>query len=147
LNARDAMEDGGGALIIRSAHRDGAVRVTITDTGSGIAPQHLLRIFDPFFTTKGAKKGTGLGLSVSYGIVREHGGEIEVRSEPGKGTTFELIFPPPGSSWKPAAARAASIAAGAAGVISQPMSQPIMEAPAGQPSTGAAAAQSNPVIH
>src|SRR5262249_41845625 len=101
LNARDAMEEG-GKLTIMSAHRDGAVRIRVADTGSGIASEHLSRIFDPFFTTKGAKKGTGLGLSVSYGIVREHGGEIEVQSEPGRGTIFEMLFPELGSAWKPA---------------------------------------------
>jgi len=92
LNARDAM-DGGGTLALKTAGRDGLVRVTIADSGSGIAPDHLPRIFDPFFTTKAAKKGTGLGLSVSYGIVREHGGVIDVDSEPGAGTRFELSFP------------------------------------------------------
>ena len=69
------------------------MRVSVRDTGSGIAPENLARIFDPFFTTKGARKGTGLGLSVSYGIVREHGGEIEVESQPGQGTQFLLTFP------------------------------------------------------
>jgi hypothetical protein len=69
------------------------VRASVRDTGSGIAPENLARIFDPFFTTKGAVKGTGLGLSVSYGIVREHGGDIEVHSQPGKGTEFMLTFP------------------------------------------------------
>ncbi len=63
------------------------------DSGAGIAPENLARIFDPFFTTKGARKGTGLGLSVSYGIVREHGGDIEVESEPGLGARFLLSFP------------------------------------------------------
>jgi signal transduction histidine kinase len=148
LNARDAMEQG-GTLSIHSTHKDGTVRVSITDTGSGIAPQHLLRIFDPFFTTKGAKKGTGLGLSVSYGIVREHGGEIEVHSEPGKGTSFDLVFPAPGSSWKPAArAASASGAVIAAQPSSQPSPQVSMETPA-TPGSGSlpAVAQSNPVIH
>jgi two-component system, NtrC family, sensor kinase len=92
LNARDAME-AGGHLAIATSHRDGSVRVTVRDSGSGIAPENLARIFDPFFTTKGARKGTGLGLSVSYGIVREHGGDIEVESEPGKGACFLLVFP------------------------------------------------------
>jgi hypothetical protein len=92
LNARDAME-GGGHLAIATSHRDGLVRVTVRDSGSGIAAENLARIFDPFFTTKGARKGTGLGLSVSYGIVREHGGDIEVESEPGKGACFLLVFP------------------------------------------------------
>jgi two-component system NtrC family sensor kinase len=96
LNARDAIESGGpsgGRLTIETERGDGAVRVKVSDTGTGIAPQNLARIFDPFFTTKGAVKGTGLGLSVSYGIVREHGGDIEVQSQPGKGTQFVLTFP------------------------------------------------------
>ena len=92
LNARDAME-GGGSLTVGSSSRDGFVRVTVRDSGSGIPAENLQRIFDPFFTTKGARKGTGLGLSVSYGIVREHGGDIEVQSEPGKGACFVLSFP------------------------------------------------------
>jgi signal transduction histidine kinase len=104
LNARDAIESGvssggasggtsGGLLTIETDRWNGAVRASVRDTGSGIAPENLARIFDPFFTTKGAVKGTGLGLSVSYGIVREHGGDIEVHSQPGKGTEFMLTFP------------------------------------------------------
>jgi hypothetical protein len=96
LNARDAIESGGasgGLLTIETSRWNGAVRVSVRDTGAGIAPENLARIFDPFFTTKGALKGTGLGLSVSYGIVREHGGDIEVQSQPGKGTQFVLTFP------------------------------------------------------
>jgi PAS domain S-box-containing protein len=92
LNARDAMERGGVLALKTSAH-DGRVLVTVADSGAGIARENLQKIFDPFFTTKGAKKGTGLGLSVSYGIVREHGGNIEVASEIGTGTRFELSFP------------------------------------------------------
>jgi two-component system, NtrC family, sensor kinase len=92
LNARDAMESG-GSLLVRTSAREGLVMVSVTDTGSGIVRENLEKIFDPFFTTKGAKKGTGLGLSVSYGIVREHGGNIEVQSEVGAGTRFELSFP------------------------------------------------------
>jgi signal transduction histidine kinase len=92
LNARDAMERGGVLAIHTSAH-EGQVLVTVADSGAGIARENLEKIFDPFFTTKGAKKGTGLGLSVSYGIVREHGGNIEVQSEIGTGTRFELSFP------------------------------------------------------
>jgi signal transduction histidine kinase len=95
LNARDAME-AGGRLLVASFPEDGGVRVSVTDSGSGIAPENLPRIFDPFFTTKGVRKGTGLGLSVSYGIVREHGGDIEVESRRGEGTRFLLIFPAEG---------------------------------------------------
>lgn len=92
LNARDAME-GGGRLSVRSWTENGSAKVELSDTGVGIAPESLARVFDPFYTTKGAKKGTGLGLSVTYGIVREHGGDIEVESEPGRGATFRIEFP------------------------------------------------------
>ena len=92
LNARDAMEHG-GSLAVRTWSDDSSVYAEVRDTGQGIPPEHLARIYDPFFTTKAARKGTGLGLSVSYGIVREHGGEIEVESQPGSGTRFQLGFP------------------------------------------------------
>jgi signal transduction histidine kinase len=65
----------------------------VTDSGHGISPENLSRIYDPFFTTKATKKGTGLGLAVTYGIVKEHGGSIEVDSRPGAGTRFVLEFP------------------------------------------------------
>jgi two-component system NtrC family sensor kinase len=92
LNARDAMP-GGGMLEVRTAAQNGTVEVEVTDTGTGIAPEHLHRIFDPFFTTKSTGKGTGLGLSVSYGIIKEHAGKVDVKSTPGKGTSFRLEFP------------------------------------------------------
>jgi len=92
LNARDAMEPG-GALEIETASDESGVRIDVSDTGHGITPENLHRIFDPFFTTKGAKKGTGLGLSVSYGIMQEHNGVIEVFQRPGGGTRFHLEFP------------------------------------------------------
>jgi two-component system, NtrC family, sensor kinase len=92
LNARDAME-AGGVLAVKTQASDGVVRVTVADSGSGIAPEHLARVFDPFFTTKAARRGTGLGLSVTYGIVKEHNGEIEVNSEVGAGTRFVVTFP------------------------------------------------------
>jgi signal transduction histidine kinase len=92
LNARDAMP-GGGMLEVRTAAYNGSIEVEVTDTGSGIPPEHLHRIFDPFFTTKSTGKGTGLGLSVSYGIIKEHAGKVDVRSTPGKGTSFRLEFP------------------------------------------------------
>jgi signal transduction histidine kinase len=67
--------------------------VEVADSGQGIAPEHLHRIYDPFFTTKGARKGTGLGLSVTYGIIQEHGGSIEVSNRPDGGACFRLELP------------------------------------------------------
>ncbi|HKF50580.1 MAG TPA: ATP-binding protein [Terracidiphilus sp.] len=96
LNAKEAMPEGGR---LRVATRvNGHVEAVITDSGSGIAPEHMKRIYDPFFTTKttpkpGDKRGTGLGLSVSYGIIQEHAGKIHVESQIGAGTTFHLEFP------------------------------------------------------
>jgi signal transduction histidine kinase len=69
------------------------VEVTVYDNGTGIPPEIINKIFDPFFTTKDTGEGTGLGMSISYGIVRDFGGAIEVKSEVGKGTTFTLRFP------------------------------------------------------
>ncbi|NLB05545.1 MAG: PAS domain-containing sensor histidine kinase, partial [Desulfobulbaceae bacterium] len=69
------------------------VAVAISDTGIGIRPEDMDAIFEPFYTTKPAVKGTGLGLPVSYGIVRNHGGEILVASTPGKGSTFTVLLP------------------------------------------------------
>ena len=92
LNARDAMS-GGGTLEVRTWREGGAVKVDVADSGHGIAPEHLRRIYDPFFTTKGAHKGTGLGLSVTYGIIQEHGGSIEVTNRPDGGARFHLELP------------------------------------------------------
>jgi signal transduction histidine kinase len=92
LNARDAMERG-GILAVKTWETNGTAHLDVADTGQGIAPENLARIYDPFFTTKAAKKGTGLGLSVTYGIIREHGGAIEVESEPGFGTRFHVELP------------------------------------------------------
>src|ERR1035437_1262321 len=96
LNAKDAMPGGGNLRV--STLVNGHVEALITDSGSGIAPEHLKRIYDPFFTTKttprpGDRRGTGLGLSVSYGIIQEHAGKIHVESAIGAGTTFHLEFP------------------------------------------------------
>ncbi len=92
MNARDAMPNG-GMLEVRTAPNNGSVEIEVTDTGVGISRDHINRIFDPFFTTKSSGRGTGLGLSVSYGIIKEHAGRIDVRSLPGKGTSFRLEFP------------------------------------------------------
>jgi PAS domain S-box-containing protein len=94
LNAKDAMPGGGRVRVATLVN--GHVEAHISDSGSGIAPEHLKRIYDPFFTTKtmlGDKRGTGLGLSVSYGIIQEHAGKIHVESAVGAGTTFHLEFP------------------------------------------------------
>jgi two-component system, NtrC family, sensor kinase len=72
---------------------DTAVSVEIADTGTGIPASVVPRIFDPFFTTKAVGQGTGLGLSITYGIVKEHRGTVEVRTEEGAGTVFILQFP------------------------------------------------------
>jgi len=95
LNAKDAMPDG-GTLRVGTQNGSG-VNVTIADTGTGIAQEHIDRIYDPFFTTKHSprdgRRGTGLGLSVTYGIIQEHAGKIRVESKAGSGTTFYLDFP------------------------------------------------------
>jgi len=92
LNARDAMPSG-GMLEVRTTAHNGSVEVEIVDTGAGIPRELIHRIFDPFFTTKASGRGTGLGLSVTYGIIKEHAGKIDVRSTPGKGTSFHVEFP------------------------------------------------------
>jgi len=69
------------------------VALRVEDTGRGIPPELRERVFEPFFTTKPAVKGTGLGLSVSHGLVRRHGGRIEVESEPGAGSAFTVVLP------------------------------------------------------
>ena len=98
LNAKDAMPAGGTLMI--STNNGHNVQVVVSDTGTGIAQEHIHRIYDPFFTTKnkpqtktGHSSGTGLGLSVTYGIIQEHAGKIRVDSQPGLGTTFIMEFP------------------------------------------------------
>ena len=96
LNAKDAMPSGGTLSVVTGNGR--AVEVQVSDTGSGIAPEHIQRIYDPFFTTKksprqGHSGGTGLGLAVTYGIIQEHAGKIRVDSNPGTGTQFTMEFP------------------------------------------------------
>jgi signal transduction histidine kinase len=93
VNAIQAMKQG-GILMIRAYCEDGHwLKVEVADTGTGIDPEDLPHIFEPFYTTKEVGRGTGLGLSVSYGIVRKHGGHIEVKSKKGEGSTFTVVLP------------------------------------------------------
>ena len=93
INAHQAITKHGTIFIAAARTADNRIEVTIRDTGSGISGSNLEKIFDPFFTTKESDQGTGLGLSVSYGIVKQHGGEIQVESIPGHGTTFTVVLP------------------------------------------------------
>ncbi len=91
-NAADAIEDSGD-IVIRTMEDGNNVRISIADTGSGIPPEILSKIRDPFFTTKEVGKGTGLGLSIVDQIIRSHGGDLLIESEPGKGTTVTIVLP------------------------------------------------------
>jgi CheY-like chemotaxis protein len=131
VNARDALNGGGGSVEIGAMTVPGAeikslrggrgeylfgeldpdaryVRLRVSDTGAGIAPEIIERVFEPFFTTKGRERGTGLGLAVVHGAIMAHGGACHLKSELGKGTTFSIYLPlaadgPPGEM--PGAAR------------------------------------------
>lgn len=95
VNSRDAMPRG-GTLAITTRNMPGEprrVRITVTDTGTGMSPELCARVFEPFFTTKGIGKGTGLGLSVVHGIIRQAGGEIAIESEVGVGTSIQIYLP------------------------------------------------------
>ena len=92
LNAIQAMPQG-GELTVDAARDDGFVRVRVQDTGPGIPAADLDKVFEPFFTTRPAGIGTGLGLAVSHSIVQQHGGIIDVRSEPGQGAPFTVFLP------------------------------------------------------
>ncbi len=92
INARDAMPDG-GVLSIETRLAGDRVMIAVSDEGVGLDEETRRRIFEPFFTTKDKTKGMGLGLAMVYGIVRAHGAQIDVESEPGAGTTFRLYFP------------------------------------------------------
>jgi two-component system sensor histidine kinase HydH len=91
LNALGAMEDGGLLSVVLAELPGEHIRIEIRDTGVGIAPEDLGRIFDPYFTTK--PSGTGLGLAIVQKIVDAHGGEIQVASAPGQGTTVTILLP------------------------------------------------------
>lgn len=93
MNAVDALDDTPGTIALSTAAVNREVRVVIKDTGKGIEPAEIEKIFEPFYSTKEVGKGTGLGLWVSYGIVKNFGGEILVESSPGSGSTFIVTFP------------------------------------------------------
>jgi PAS domain S-box-containing protein len=95
LNARDSIANGNGRITLatRKGDDDGLLLIEVADSGVGIAPEDVAKIYDPFFTTKGVGRGTGLGLAVTYGIVQEHSGHINVSSTPGLGTTFRITLP------------------------------------------------------
>jgi signal transduction histidine kinase len=92
LNAGQAL-DGEGTIRLATRFGGGDVTASVEDDGPGIPPEIIDRIFDPFFTTKKIGEGTGLGLGIAYQIVRSHGGEIRVESEPGGGARFEVRLP------------------------------------------------------
>ena len=104
VNAVQACEPG-GTVTLRSRAEDGRIVAEVEDNGCGIAPEHRPRLFEPFFTTRPVGQGTGLGLAVSFGIVRDHGGSIEVESAVGRGSTFRVRLPlrPPSSPAREAA--------------------------------------------
>jgi CheY-like chemotaxis protein len=107
INARDAMPNGGALRVSLSSMAESDVQnlpgalalggqlacLVVTDTGAGMPPEVQARVFEPFYTTKARGEGTGLGLSIVHGVIREHGGHIEVQSELGKGTTFTVFLP------------------------------------------------------
>ncbi len=92
VNAAHAIENE-GTITVRTGVEIDHIWVEVSDTGKGIAPEHVNKIFDPFFTTKPVGKGTGLGLSVSYNIIKKHNGEIQLDSRVGEGTTFRIVLP------------------------------------------------------
>ncbi len=107
INGAEAIQ-GGGLVTVRTSTAGDYAVIEVSDTGTGIPREHLSKIFDPFFTTKEEGHGTGLGLAVAYGIVEAHGGDIEVESQVGRGTTFRVTLPllprpAPGDDSPPAA--------------------------------------------
>jgi two-component system NtrC family sensor kinase len=92
INAAQSIEEK-GTIGIRTYAQERRIYVEISDTGAGMSPEVMERLFEPFFTTKMRGKGTGLGLSISREIVKKHGGEIKVESQPGKGSKFTVILP------------------------------------------------------
>lgn len=93
INARDAMPGGGRLILSAEPLPDAQLLIQVADTGTGIPQEIMEKIFDPFFTTKEPGKGTGLGLSTVVGIIKGHGGTLKVESQPGTGTTFQILLP------------------------------------------------------
>jgi len=98
INAQQAMEGSAGSVTVSTEASEGTVQVVVQDDGPGIPEEIRGKIFEPFYTTKAVGKGTGLGLSVSYGIVKEHQGDIHMDSRLDEGTSFTLTFPVPGAA-------------------------------------------------
>ena len=101
MNAAEASQSRGNGKVIVTTHlapTGEQVILSVSDNGEGIAPENMAKIFDPFFTTKPEGKGVGLGLAVLYGIVDAHGGEVEVKSPAGEGTTFTITLNTPTSA-------------------------------------------------
>jgi CheY-like chemotaxis protein len=140
INASDAMPDGGD-LFLQTANVDHEqmrgrlyvpkpgryVLLTVTDTGIGMDRKTVGRVFDPFFTTKGIGRGTGLGLASAYGIVKAHGGYLDVESEPGKGTTFEVYLPATEKEVQEVVKTAAEVIKGTGTVLLVDDEQPVLE--------------------
>jgi two-component system NtrC family sensor kinase len=92
-NALGAIDSNRGKISVSTRYENKEFYVVFSDNGKGILPEHQSRIFEPFFTTKQAGQGTGLGLSVSLQVIKEHHGDIQLESTPGKGTKFIIILP------------------------------------------------------
>jgi signal transduction histidine kinase len=104
INAAEAMEGQGSLEITTSQEpRERTVRVTVADNGPGMDEEVAARIFEPFYTTKGRGRGTGLGLSISHGIVKQHGGRLELDTAPGRGTRITVVLPQDAAApaWSP----------------------------------------------
>jgi len=90
-NAMESISGEGTITLAAAPAAKGYLRLTVTDTGTGMSPEEQQHIFDPYYTTK--EKGVGLGLAIAHEIILAHGGTIGVQSEPGRGTTFEILLP------------------------------------------------------